>query len=315
MRILHGLESRASGPTVLTIGNFDGVHRGHEALLAVLVARARALGLPSTVMCFEPHPREFFAPQQAPARLSSLRDKLERLAGLGVDQVYVCRFNAALAAMEAQNFIDALLVRRLAVRHVVIGDDFRFGCKRRGDFALLEAAGLSAGFSVEAMHTVEIDGLRASSSALRAALECGDLDLARRLQGRRFQLSGRVRHGNKLGRELGYPTANLQLHGRRLPLAGIFAVSVEGDGLAAQPGAASLGVRPTLGEGLQPSCEVFLLDFEGDLYRRHLRITFHKHLREERRFDTLDALKAAIAADVAATRAYFDNFHPDQTAV
>lgn len=312
---MRGLEPRESSPTVLTIGNFDGIHRGHEALLAVLVARARALGLPATVMTFEPHPREFFAPHQAPARLSSLRDKLERLESLGVDQVYVCRFNKAMAGMEAQRFIDVLLVHRLRVRHVVIGDDFRFGRGRCGDFALLQAAGGAAGFQVEAMHTVEIDAMRVSSSSLRAALEGGDLDLAERMQGRRFQLCGRVGHGNKLGRNLGFPTANLRLHGRRLPLAGIYAVSVEGEGLALHVGAASLGVRPTLGAGLAPSCEVFLLDFDGDLYRRRLRITFHKRLREERKFETLDALKAAIAADVAATRAYFDTFQSNQKAV
>jgi riboflavin kinase/FMN adenylyltransferase len=321
MRVYRGIPAQAAHATALTIGNFDGVHRGHQALLGRLVSHARARGLPAAVMTFEPHPREFFARRQGaaasvPPRLCSLREKLALLEADGVDEVYVCRFDAAFAARSAEHFVADLLVAGLGVQHLLIGDDFRFGAGRRGDFAMLQAAGARHGFSVEAMHTVDFQGERVSSSALRDALAEGDLAHAERLLGRPYAVSGRVTHGRKIGRQLGFPTANIQLRGRRLALAGVFAVTVSGEDLCEHPGAASVGVRPTLEAGLQPTCEVYLLDFDGDLYHRHLTLTFRVRLRDEARFDSLEALKAAIAADVAATRAYFsDPFHFKPTTV
>lgn len=293
--------------TVLTIGNFDGLHRGHEALLDRLTAHARSVALPAAVLTFEPHPREFFTPDQAPARLTSLREKLNLLESSGIDQVYVCRFNAKLAALSAESFIQDILVRGLSVRHLIIGDDFRFGKGRRGDFALLQQAGLEHRFGVEAMHTIDWQGERVSSSAVRDALEAGDIEHAARLLGRPYCIAGRVEHGEKVGRQLGFPTANVQLKRKRLPLAGIFAVTVSGVAPQPQPGAASLGVRPTLGVGLKPMLEVHLLDFEGSIYGAHVTVNFLHKLRDEARYDSLDALKAQIAKDVDATRTYFLN--------
>ncbi len=202
-------------------------------------------------MTFEPHPRELFAPDQAPARLTSLREKLGLLEACGIDRAYVCHFSRKLAALTADEFIDRLLVRGLAVRHLIIGDDFRFGRGRGGDFALLQQAGVEHGFGVEAMHTVDLDGERVSSSAVREALAAGDLEHAARLLGRPYNIAGRVVHGDKIGRRLGFPTANIQLKRKRVPLTGVFAVTVSGVDKRHLPGAASLGVRPTLGDGLQ----------------------------------------------------------------
>ena len=305
MQVFRAIPPKADTPVVLTIGNFDGVHRGHQALLAHVTARARTAGRPSAVMTFEPHPREFFAHERRPTRLTSLREKLELFQAAGVDRVYVCRFDARFAALGAQAFIDELLVRGLAVEHVIIGDDFRFGRGREGDFERLRAAGELYGFSVATMSTVVMDGERASSSAVREALEQGDLARAERLLGRPYAISGRVEHGLKLGRELGFPTANIQLKKRALPLAGVFAVTVTGGGLSDAPGAASVGVRPTLADDLRPTCEVHVLDRNIDLYGRHVSVRFCHKLRDEARYDGLDALRDAIAKDVADTRHWF----------
>ena len=305
MQVFRAIPQKADTPIVLTIGNFDGVHRGHQALLAHVTARARTAGRPSAVMTFEPHPREFFAHERRPTRLTSLREKLELFQAAGVDRVYVCRFNARFAALGAQAFIDELLVQGLAVEHVIIGDDFRFGRGREGDFERLRAAGELNGFSVATMGTVVMDGERASSSAVREALEQGDLARAERLLGRPYAISGRVEHGLKLGRELGFPTANIQLKHRALPLAGVFAVTVTGGGLSDAPGAASVGVRPTLADDLRPTCEVHVLDRNIDLYGRHVSVRFCHRLRDEARYDGLDALRDAIAKDVADTRHWF----------
>ncbi len=305
MQVFRAIPPKADTPVVLTVGNFDGVHRGHQALLAHVTARARTAGRPSAVMTFEPHPREFFAHERRPTRLTSLREKLELFQAAGVDRVYVCRFDARFAALGAQAFIDELLVRGLAVAHVIIGDDFRFGRGREGDFERLRAAGELYGFSVATMSTVVMDGERASSSAVREALERGDLARAERLLGRPYAISGRVEHGLKLGRELGFPTANIQLKKRALPLAGVFAVTVTGGGLSDAPGAASVGVRPTLADDLRPTCEVHVLDRNIDLYGRHVSVRFCHKLRDEARYDGLDALRDAIAKDVADTRHWF----------
>ena len=305
MLVFRGVPERAQTSTVLTIGNFDGVHLGHRALLAELIAKARALALPATVLTFEPHPRELFAPDQAPARLASLRDKLELLAACGVDRVHVCRFNRKLAALTATQFVENILVRGLSVRHLIVGDDFRFGKGRGGDFALLQQMGQEHRFVVEAMHTVDFGGLRVSSSAVREALADGNLEHAEELLGRSFVIAGRVMHGEKIGRTLGFPTANIQVKRKRPPLSGVFAATVSGIAAGPLPGAASIGVRPTLAEGLKPVLEVHLLDFDRDIYGSHVDVNFLHKLRDEAKYDSLDALKAQIARDVAAVRDFF----------
>lgn len=305
MLVFRTIPELAATPTVLTIGNFDGLHLGHRAMLERLAAKAREFGVPAAVMTFEPHPRELFTPEQAPARLTSMREKLALLESCGVDRTYVCRFDRRLASLSADQFIDDILVRGLDVRHVIIGDDFRFGRGRSGDFAMLERAGAAKGFSCEAMHTVEIDGERVSSSAVREALAAGDLEHAARLLGRPYVIAGRVVHGGKIGRKLGYPTANIQLKRKRIALTGVFAVTVSGLDKRHLPGAASLGVRPTLGQGLQPVLEVHLFDFDREIYGAHVTVHFLHKLRDEAKFDSFEALTAQIARDVATTQAYF----------
>ncbi len=308
MRVFRGIPARATHSTVLTIGNFDGVHRGHRALLARLTGLAQQAGLPAAVMTFEPNPREFFAPQSAPARLASLREKLQLLAECGVDQAYVCAFNQRFAALTADAFVERI-VRGLGVRHLMIGDDFRFGKGRTGDFALLQQAGKEHGFGVEAMETLVHEGERVSSSAVREALDAGDLEHAERLLGRPYCISGRVIHGQKLGRKLGYATANIQLKRLKAPLSGIFVVTVDGIGARQYEGVASLGVRPTVSASGKPTLEVYIFDFEGDLYRAHLRVNFLHKLRDEAKFDSLDALQAQIARDVADAKAHHAALH------
>ncbi|MCX8085863.1 MAG: bifunctional riboflavin kinase/FAD synthetase [Rhodocyclaceae bacterium] len=304
--LLHRtLPTRATSSRVLAIGNFDGVHLGHRALLKRLVAEAQRQGLPAAVMTFEPHPRELIAPEQAPARLTSLREKIALLEGYGVEEVFLLHFSRKLAGLTAQAFIERVLVTGLAVRHLIIGDDFRFGQGRAGDFAMLQAAGARHGFTVEAMPTIEIDGERVSSSAVREALAAGELEHAARLLGRPYCISGRVVHGDKIGRKLGFPTANIQLKRKRVPLTGVFAATVSGLDKRHLPGAASLGVRPTLGEGLKPVLEVHLMDFDRDIYGAHVTVHFLHKLRDEAKYDSLEALTAQIARDVAAVHDYF----------
>jgi len=306
MLVFRGVPERATMPAVLTIGNFDGVHRGHRALLDQLTAKARACGLAATVLTFEPHPRELFAPDQAPARLSSLREKLELLAECGVDRVHICRFSRTLAGLTAEQFIERILVRGLSVRHLIIGDDFRFGKGRAGDFALLQQAGVDYRFGVEAMTTVALGDLRVSSSAVRSALAAGDMEAAERLLGRPYVIAGRIVSGERIGRTLGFPTANIRIKHQRLALSGVFAVSVAGLGEQPLPGAASLGVRPTVADGLKPLLEVYLLDFDREIYGAHVRVNFLHKLRDEEKYASLDGLKAQIAVDVAAVRKYFE---------
>ena len=289
----------------LTIGNFDGVHRGHRAMLQRLVEKTRELQLPCSVLTFEPHPREFFSPSTAPARLSRLREKLEMLAEAGIERTHVLRFGARLAALAADRFVDEVLVRGLGVRWLLVGRDFRFGARRTGDFALLQAAAASKGFGVEAMGDVLEAGQRISSSSVRACLAAGDLAGAARLLGRGYSMSGRVAHGEKLGRTLGFPTANIVLR-RRPPLAGVFAVEVElEETRAVLRGVASVGRRPTVKQNAAPLLEVHLFDWEGELYGRHLRVNFLHKLRDEAKYDGLDALRSAIGQDVAQAKDYF----------
>ncbi len=292
----------ALGPVAVTVGNFDGVHKGHQAMLARLAATARARGLTATVLTFEPHPREFFAPQSAPTRLTNLREKLELLAAHGVERVHIQRFSAAFAAHSPEAFVARSLAGALRARWVLVGDDFRFGAKRAGDFAFLADAAARHGFELDAMPTVALEGLRVSSSAVREALARGALDRARALLGRPYSISGRVVHGEKLGRSLGFATANVQLKHNRPPLWGIFAVRAHGIGPAPRDGVASLGVRPTVHAAGRPVLEVHLFDFEGDLYGAHLRVEFLAKLRDEARYSDLEALKAQIARDCAQAR-------------
>jgi riboflavin kinase/FMN adenylyltransferase len=246
-----------------------------------------------------------FNPEQAPARQTSLREKLQLLDGCGVDRTCVCHFSRKWAALTAEDFIERILVRGLGVKHIIIGDDFRFGKGRAGDFDMLVAAGQKHGFAVEAMHTVEVKGERVSSSAVREALAEGDLEHAARLLGRPYCISGRVVHGDKIGRKIGYPTVNVQLKRKRVPLAGIFAVNVTGVDKRHLPGAASLGVRPTLGQGLRAVLEVNLFDFDREIYRDHITVHFLHKMRDEAKFDSLDDLQAQIGRDVANIRNYF----------
>ena len=304
MRVFRGHSRPVPAPVVLAIGNFDGVHLGHAVLVRQLVNSAERLELAPTVLTFEPHPREFFVPESAPARLTTLREKFELLADLGVSQTMVCRFNAAFAALTADQFIDQVLVRGLQVKHLIIGDDFCFGRGRTGNFALLQAAGQRFGFTVEAMQSVTLDGERVSSSAVRRALATGDMAHAARLLGRPYIIDGQVAHGEKIGRQLGFATANIRIKHNPLPMAGVFAVEVSSLGDRPLPGVANLGIRPTVG-GTRPLLEVHLFDFDRDIYGAHISVRFVKKLRDEQRFPNFDALKAQIAADAAAARAYF----------
>lgn len=289
---------------MVAIGNFDGVHRGHGALIERLAESARQMGLVPTVLTFEPHPREFFAPDSAPARLTTLREKLELLADCGVVQVMVCRFNAEFAALSAAQFVDRVLVQSLQVRHLIVGDDFRFGQGRQGDFAFLQAAGNRLGFGVESLGSIVVDGERVSSSGVREALAAGDMERAVRLLGRPYIIDGRVVHGDQVGRQLGFSTANIRIKHNPLPMTGVFAVEVRGLGQAMLPGVANLGIRPTLG-GTRPLLEVHLFDFDCDIYGAHLSVRFVHKLRDEQRFPNLAALQAQIARDAAAARAHF----------
>lgn len=313
MQVLRGIPEQASQASVLTIGNFDGVHRGHQALLKLLTDKARALGLPAVVLTFEPHPREYFAPDAAPARLASLREKLLLLAACGVDRVHVCRFDARFAQQPAQAFIDDFLVRGLAVRHLYIGDDFRFGARRAGDFAMLQSAGEAHGFGVESMETLDVEGERVSSSAVRAALSEGDMAHAERLLGRPYSIAGRVIHGDKLGRRIGHPTANIQMKHRKPPFTGVYAVRVEGLAEGLVDGVANMGIRPTVTGSGRLRLEVNLFDWNADCYGAHLRVHFLHRLRGEAKFDSLDALTAQIRRDADAARAWLAA-HPGTSA-
>lgn len=333
VRIFHGLpaESRRRD-YALTIGNFDGVHRGHQQLLAQLRDAARVRGLPTMVCTFEPHPREYFAAlaqeqarsihgapaaaarASAPARIATLRDKIEALAACGADAVCVLRFDAQLAAMLADAFISDVLVHGLRARHLLIGDDFRFGARRAGDFALLCAAGSRYGFSVERMPTItdtpapQADAVRVSSSSLREALAAGDMTRANALLGRPYAVSGRVLHGRKLGRKLGFPTLNQRLwrpgvHVLARPaLAGVFAVRVHGLDRMPLPGVASLGTRPAVEQDGAWLLETHVFDFARDVYGACVRVEFAQKLRDEAHYDTLDALTAQIDRDACAAR-------------
>ena len=307
MRVIRGLPSSADGPVALTIGNFDGVHRGHQAMLSRLIEAAEDLALPSAVLTFDPHPREFFAPGSAPPPVSSLRSKLEAFAEHGVARTFVARFDQRLASLTPEAFIEDVLVRRLDVRWVLVGEDFRFGKGRAGDIATLRAAAKT--FSVEAMRTVSVDNERASSTAVRHALASGDLARAAAMLGRPFTIAGRVAHGAKLGRTLGFPTANIRLK-HMPPVSGVFAVRVHGVDDVPLRGVASVGVRPTIADKGDPLLEVFIFDFDRDIYGRRVEVEFLHRLRDEERLPDLDTLKRRIRGDVDDAKAYFARQEP-----
>ena len=308
MQVFRHFPKQAAQPIALAIGNFDGVHLGHQALLKRLIATAqsqnlKSMALKSTVMTFEPHPREFFTPDQAPTRLTSLREKLELFAEAGVEQVYVCQFNNRFAKITAEAFMQTIMRDALNVRSVLVGQDFRFGAGRKGTVADFEAAG----FNLVNLPNVEHGGQRVSSTAVREALAKGDLDKAATLLGRPYSISGKVVHGDKLGRELGYPTANVHIRHDRPPLLGIYAVKLEGLAGGELPGVASLGVRPTIKDNGKPVLEVHLFDFNREIYGTHVRVKFLHKIRDEMKFGDLVTLKRWMIADEQAARDYFKN--------
>ncbi|MBQ0957424.1 bifunctional riboflavin kinase/FAD synthetase [Ideonella sp. 4Y11] len=316
MRVHRGHIPDPSGAgCALTIGNFDGVHRGHQAMLALLNNEARHRGLRSVVMSFEPHPRDWFAaragqPELAPRRIATLRDKLQELERCGVDEVVLLRFDEALASMPPLAFIEDVLVRRLNTRYVLVGDDFRFGAKRAGDYALLDAEGSRLGFDVARMMSYEVHGLRVSSSAVREALAAGDMTRAARLLGRPYAITGHVVHGRKLGRDLGFRTLNLRFPSRLPAAQGIFVVQVHGLADKPLPGVASLGVRPTVEDAGRVLLEVHCLEWPAGVaidggYARILQVDLLHKLHDELRYPSLEALQAGIAKDVADARDWF----------
>jgi riboflavin kinase/FMN adenylyltransferase len=296
--------SPAAAATAIAIGSFDGVHRGHAALLERVIARARGAGIVPAVLTFEPLPREFFAPAQAPARLTSLRERLDAIAASRIECAFVERFGARLAALTPEAFHQRLR-DHYSARVVVVGENFRYGARRAGDAACLAEAGKRLGFDVEVVPAVDIDGARVSSTRVREALASGDFATASRLLGRPYAITGHVVHGAKRGRGMGFPTANVRL-GRPSPaLHGIFAVRCLGAATRGLEGVASLGINPAVRQGGPATLEAFLFDFSGDLYGRRLTIEFLKKLRDEAHFASLDELAAQIVRDCDAARDFF----------
>ena len=331
MRVFRGTQHRGIAPAcALTIGNFDGVHRGHQAMLALLRSEAEHRGLPACVLTFEPHPRDYFAalagkPELAPMRIATLRDKLGELERCGIEQAVVLRFDAAFAAQSPQAFISDVLLRGMGARYVLVGDDFRFGARRAGDYAMLDAAGQVAGFDVARMNSYEVHGARVSSSAVRMALSSGDMARAAQLLGRPYSVSGHVIHGAQLGRTLGasqpgaddgFRTLNLRFNHPRPAAMGIFVVRTHGLGARPVDGVASLGLRPTVDDSGRVLLEVHCLNWPAALgaqggYGKLIRVELLQKLRDEARYDGLQALTSAIRQDVAQARAYFAAHSPN----
>jgi riboflavin kinase/FMN adenylyltransferase len=303
IRGLHNMRPRHRG-CVATIGAFDGVHLGHQAVIRHLLEKSRELGLPSLVIVFEPLPREYFSPLQAPARVMSFREKFYALRALGVDRLLRVRFDESLRAMSAQQFVDDIFVAGLGVRYVVLGDDFRFGNDREGDLEFIRQQGDRYGYEARSTPTFSIDGERVSSTRIRQALENADFAEAERLLGRPYSIAGKVVYGRQLGKSLGTPTANLELHRLRAPLSGVYVVQVSGAGMVAAPGVANVGVRPTVDDSIKANLEVHLLDREIGLYGLHIDVTFRQKLRDELKFDSLEELRENIARDIENARSW-----------
>jgi riboflavin kinase/FMN adenylyltransferase len=303
MKVYRGAPRIADSEScALTVGNFDGVHRGHQAMLARVVAAARSRSLVSAVMTFEPHPREFFAPERAPARVSNLRDKLAAFKGCGIERTFVAHFNGRFAQQTPHAFVEDVLVADCRMKWLLVGEDFRFGAKRAGDTALLASYAAEGAFELEVMPTLTYNGERISSTAVRQALAAGDLARASALLDRAYTISGHVLHGRKLGRSLGFPTLNLKIQHSRPALQGIFAVRVHGVAERPMAGVASIGLRPTLDDTGQWLLEVHLLDFADAVYGRLVSVEFVRKLRDEQKYETLGALSAAIGDDAALAR-------------
>ncbi|OGV75820.1 MAG: riboflavin biosynthesis protein RibF [Methylotenera sp. RIFCSPLOWO2_02_FULL_45_14] len=296
MRMFRHIPASLQQPCALAIGNFDGLHLGHQALLNKLTQTAKTLNLTSAVMTFEPHPREFFTPESAPARLCSMREKLEYFAKAGVDLVYVCRFNRRFAKVKAEEFMQTILRDALNAEVILVGEDFRFGAMRAGSVVDF----VEKKFNLISLPQVNLADARVSSTRVRSALAAGNLQEAALLLGRPYSMSGKVVHGAKRGRQLGFPTANVHMRHERPALTGVYAVKL--DGLNA---VANLGVRPTIAGVPKLSLEVHVLDFDDDLYGKHVHVEFLHKIRDEMKFESLDALKAQIAADVIAARDFF----------
>ncbi|MDQ2078130.1 bifunctional riboflavin kinase/FAD synthetase [Marinimicrobium sp. ABcell2] len=312
IRGLHNLRPRHRG-CVATIGSFDGVHLGHQAILGQLTRAADVHCLPAVVIIFEPQPHEFFAGDAAPARLTRLREKVEALFAAGVQRVLCLRFNLELRSLSAREFVEQILVEALDIKHLVVGDDFRFGCDRSGDFALLQQMGRERGFTVSDTCTLEIDGKRVSSTRIRQALQDGDFELTARLLGRPYAISGRVVYGRQLGRQLGVPTANVQLQRYRSPLQGVFAITAHLPDGRLCPGVANVGVRPTVSGTVKPLLEVHLLDFSALLYGAKINVVFHHRLRDEQKFPSLEHLRAQLQDDIQQARDYFQNHNSGES--
>ncbi len=305
IRGLHNLRPRHRG-CVATIGNFDGVHLGHQAVLGQLAEKADAFGVPALVITFEPQPQEYFNHGELPPRLTRFREKLRALRRFSVDRVLALQFNRSLAELTAAQFIQQVLLDGLDIRYLVVGDDFRFGKGRGGDFAMLQQVGAEHGFEVVNMHTFSQGGGRVSSTRIREALQRGELLAAEQMLGRPYRMCGRVAHGNKLGRTIGFPTANIFLHRKKTPVDGVFAVQMFGIDGEPVAGVANVGTRPTVDEtGTRSLLEVHLFDFDRDIYGRYVHVDFLHRIREERRFDSFDALKAQILRDADEARAFF----------
>lgn len=303
IRGLHNLRPRHRA-CVATIGAFDGIHLGHQAVLKQLVLKAKELAVPSCIIVFEPLPREYFAPYESPPRLTSFRERWMQLKACGIDRVLRVRFDQALSEVSAEDFIEQVFVKGLGIHYIVVGDDLRFGHDRQGDFSLLRRVGEKHGFDVMATSTLCLSDSRVSSTRLRRALQNADFVLAESLLGRAYYICGKVVVGQQLGRTLGFPTANIQLRRFRAALSGVYAVEVKGLGDTLLPAVANCGTRPTV-NGITAILEVHLLDFDADIYGHTIQVIFRKKLRDEKKFADLEELKASIAMDVETSRAYF----------
>ncbi len=307
MRLIRGLShlERFNNGCVLTIGNFDGLHSGHRAVIKKLAERGAERNLPAVIMFFEPQPLEYFLGENAPSRLMRLREKVIEFAKLPVDNLLIVRFNRYLANCDAEQFIDEILINKLNVKHLVIGDDFHFGKARRGNFAMLREKGKIYGFNVEDTGSFQYEGLRVSSTLIRDALGTGDVAQAERLLGHSYSICGRVAHGDKRGRTIGFPTANIILFRKNTPVSGVFAITMTGiDGLEFE-GIANVGTRPTVDGGAKVILEVHLFDFDEEIYGRYVEVHFKQKIRDEMRFQSLEQLKDQIEKDVAATKEIF----------
>ncbi|MDP3088382.1 MAG: bifunctional riboflavin kinase/FAD synthetase [Methylotenera sp.] len=303
MQVFRHMPTMLQSPCALTIGNFDGMHLGHQALLRQLTETAKKLNISSAVMTFEPHPREFFAPESAPPRLSSIREKLEYFAEAGIEKTYVCRFNRRLAGLTPQEFMQTILRNSLNANSILVGEDFRFGAMRAGSIVDF----IEAKFNLISLPQIDLNAVRVSSTRVRNALAAGDLQMAQLLLNRPYSISGKVVHGAKRGRQLGFPTANVHMRHERPALTGVYAVKL--DGLNS---VANLGMRPTISGVSKLMLEVHVIDFNKNLYGKHVHVEFFHKIRDEIKFDDLDALKAQIAKDVVAAKSYFEAAAPSQ---